>query len=130
MDLRRLSTYKIKKKKYPMTYKTALPSEVEKIKQAKRELAMTTAKKKFRFWFTIKAQWISGIDTVLQIASWQQQQQNVIRERRLRKEVLWKRNMELFSMFWLVYQINVVRKWLTMHQKMSLIVWVNVIWTI
>ena len=33
-------------KTYPMTYKTALPSEVEKIKQAKRELAMRAAKKK------------------------------------------------------------------------------------
>ena len=43
-------------KKYPMTYQTALPSEVEKIKQAKRELAMTAAKKKLRFLFTIKAQ--------------------------------------------------------------------------
>ena len=36
-------------KKYPMTYQTALPSEVEKIKQAKRELAMRAAKKKLRF---------------------------------------------------------------------------------
>ena len=36
-------------KKYPITYQTALPSEVEKIKQAKRELAMRAAKKKLRF---------------------------------------------------------------------------------
>ena len=36
-------------KKYPMTYKAALPSEVEKIKQVKRELAMKAAKKKLRF---------------------------------------------------------------------------------
>ena len=32
-----------------MTYQTALPSEVEKIKQDKRELAMRAAKKKLRF---------------------------------------------------------------------------------
>ena len=36
-------------KKYPMTYKTALPSEAEKIKEAKRELALRAAKKKLRF---------------------------------------------------------------------------------
>ena len=44
MDLRRLCTYKIQKS-IQMTYQTALPSEVEKIKQAKRELAMTAAKR-------------------------------------------------------------------------------------
>ena len=33
-------------KKYPMTYTTALPSEIERIKQVKRELTMRAGKKK------------------------------------------------------------------------------------
>ena len=48
MDLQHQCTYKTQKK-YPVSYQTALPSEVEKIKQAQRELAMRAAKKKLRF---------------------------------------------------------------------------------